>query len=120
MKGAQESEIELEWRHLGVEARRMASQLQNALIAQCESPAAQIVQRDEDSDNGFETWRQLWLRYKPLKRAKATSRMTTVLEWKFNLKDFENSFNEWENEIHRYDSEQSTPFPDEIKAGILL
>ena len=120
MKHAQEQPDPLDFETFEEPAKKLAAQLQNALIALCEGPAAKIVQRDEESENGFETWRLLWLRYRPLQRAKATSRMTTILEWKFDIKDFENSFNEWEGEIHRYDSEQSTPFPDEIKAGILI
>ena len=105
MTHVQDLEIEPNWAALTIEDLRLGAQLQNALNALCEGPAARIVQRDERSDNGFETWRLLWRRYKPLKRAKATTRLTTILEWKFDFKDFENSFNDWEAEIYRYDSE---------------
>ena len=93
--------------------------MQNALIALCDGPAAKIVQRQENSDNGLESWRLLCARYAPSKRSKATGRMMKILMWKFDLNNFENSFNEWESEIAKYDSEQGTPFSDEVKIGIL-
>ena len=64
--------------------------------------------------------RQLWERYRPITRARATNRMSTIIFWKFNQRDFENSSNEWENEINRYDAEASSRFPDEVKIGILI
>ena len=108
------------WTNLDRNNQRLSSQLQNALQALCKGPAAKIIRRDPLGLNGFESWRQLWERYRPITRARATNRMSTIIFWKFNQKDFENSFNEWENEINRYDSESDSRFPDEIKIGILI
>ena len=101
------------------EAEVLSFQLQNALIALCDGPSSKIVQRQEKSENGAESWRLLFNRYSPSTRSKATGRMMKILTWKFNMENFENSFNEWEAEISRYDSEQSTPFSDEVKIGVL-
>ena len=57
----------------------LAVQLQNALIALCDGPASKIVQRQEHSENGIESWRQLYNRYSPSKRSKATGRMMKIL-----------------------------------------
>ena len=46
----------------------LASQMQNALIALCEGPAAKIVQRQENFENGLESWRLLCARYAPSQR----------------------------------------------------
>ena len=101
------------------EVEQLSTMLQNALIALCDGPAAKIVQRQDLSENGLESWRQLYNRYSPSKRSKATGRMMKILTWKFNMDQFENSFNEWEAEIAKYDSEQVTPFSDEVKIGVL-
>ena len=120
MLQAQESVEAIDYDQLPPLMQVLASQLQNVLVSLCEGPAYRIVTRDEESSNGLESWRRLWLRYRPIRRAKATSRMTKILNWKFVEKDFENSFNEWEAEITRYESDQTNQIPQEIKAGILL
>ena len=98
----------------------MSIQLQNILIALCEGAAMKIVQRQEESENGFEAWRQLTLRFDGSRRSKATGHMTTILQWNFNMKDFEASFNDWEAEIEKYNRIEVTDFPDEVKIGILM
>ena len=108
------------WADLDRNNQRLSSQLQNALQSLCRGPAAKIIRRDPLGLNGFESWRQLWERYRPITRTRATNRLSTIIFWKFNQRDFENSFNEWENEINRYDAEASSRFPDEIKIGILI
>ena len=59
--------------------QRLSSQLQNALQALCKGPAAKIIRRDPLGLNGFESWRLLWERYRPITRARATNRMSTIL-----------------------------------------
>ena len=99
----------------------MSAQLQNMLIQFTEGPAARIVHRvEQECDNGFESWRLLYRRYSPLKRAKATNRLTKIINWTFKDHDLETSFNEWEAEIFRYESEQPNPIADDIKIGILV
>mgnify|MGYP001221177644 FL=1 len=120
MKDSQERTTPIIYDDLTDEVNLLSSTLQNALMALTEGSAARIVQRDPQSVNGFESWRLLYQRYKPLARAKATSRLQKIPNWKFNLQDFETSFTEFENEIFLYDSEQDSPFPGEIKAGVLL
>ena len=51
---------------------------------------------------------------------KATNRITKILNWKFKPDDLEQSFNEWENEIFKYETEQTTVIGDDVKIGILL
>ena len=101
--------------------RKMSFQLQNMLISLTEGPAAKMVHREEqECNNGFESWRLLHRRYSPLKRARATNRLTKIINWTFKENDLETSFNEWETETYRLDSEQSQPLSDEVKIGILI
>ena len=118
---AQEQEDPIDFDLLHEDEQIMAAQLHNMLITLCDGPAARIVQRnDNEFDNGFETWRLLWRRYAPLKRAKATNRITKILNWVFKPNDLETCFNDWEAKINQYDAEQSTPISDDVKIGILI
>ena len=74
--------------------KSLAATLQNSLIALCRGASAKIIRRDQSGLNGFESWRLLWERYRPSRIAKATSRISNIIYWKFNQKDFLNSFNE--------------------------
>ena len=101
MNEAQESETPIDFDLLEADEQLMSAQLHNMLITLCDGPAARIVQRnDNEFDNGFETWRLLHRRFAPLKRAKATNRITKILNWNFKPNDLETSFNEWESEIY--------------------
>ena len=46
--------------------------------------------------------------------------MNAILNWQFKMDNFENSFGQWESEIERYEKEQNSDSPSEIKIGILL
>jgi hypothetical protein len=116
---AQETD-EINFGTLTRDKQMMSIHLQNVLISLTEGPALRIVKRQEQSENGFEAWRQLCLRYDPSTRSKATSIMTTILNWKFNMQEFESNFNDFEAENEKYDRDQSSAFPDEVKIGVLL
>jgi hypothetical protein len=96
---AQETD-EINFETLARDRQRMSIHLQNVLISLTEGPALRIVKRQEQSENGFEAWRQLCLRYV--------------------LQEFESNFNDFEAEIEKYDRDQNSPFPDEVKIGVLL
>ena len=52
------------------QGKELAIQLQNFLILLCHDKASQIVYRDDSEENGFESWRRLYVRYSPNKRMK--------------------------------------------------
>ena len=67
-----------------------------------------------------ETWRQVSVQDDLVSTvSKATSLMTSLLNWKFNMNVFESSFNDFEKMVELYDREQSKPFPDEVKKCIV-
>ena len=45
--------------------------------------------------------------------------MMQILTWKFDMHHFENSLNDREAEMPRYDSELDAPFSSEVKVGTL-
>ena len=92
MNDARDADDQIDFESLADDHKQMAVQLQNALISLTEGPAAKLVQTDEDTENGFETWRRLNVRYTMSKRSRATGRMHTILTWNFNYNDFETSF----------------------------
>ena len=42
-----------------------------------------------------------------------------IRQWMFDMNNLADSFNEWEADIAKYHSEQTTPFPDEVKICVL-
>jgi len=74
----------------------------------------------EEYENGFKSWRLLWLRYGPPADASNTTRMTTIRHWRFRDADSEDNLAEWEAEIAKYEDEHNIPMPDEVKVGIVL
>ena len=89
LKNAQESTEPIDYDLLDEPEQIMAVQLQHVLTSLTEGPAHKVVMKDDYYDNGLESWRQLWLRYGPTKRSRATGRMTSILQWKFRENQFE-------------------------------
>ena len=83
---AQNTESSIGLDTLDTGQQRASIMLQSALVGLCEGPALSIVNRIEDNISGFESWRLLWQRYRPMRREKATARVTKILEWVFDKK----------------------------------
>ena len=79
MNEAKDSEEPIDYNLLDSEWQAMAVQLQNALVAFCSGSALQVVRKEGDSDDGFETCRKLCSRFAPSKRSRATGRMSAIL-----------------------------------------
>ena len=73
------------------------------LISQLVKDSANLIFRQNEDSNGFETWRRL---YKKLSLPGATwsaSLLTQLLDFKFNPATFEQDFNVWETIKSRYE-----------------
>ena len=97
----------------------LSTMLYNALVQLREGPASRLVQR-QDNSNGIETWRKLYNRYNASTRSRATGRITKIIQWEFDMNNFETSFNDWEAEISKYETEQGQTISDDVKIGILF
>ena len=83
--------VDLELEADGVDI--LAAQLPNALMPLTDGPAAKLVQRQEKTENGLESWRIPYQAYAPSKRSKTTSQMMKILTWRVDMSNFENNFN---------------------------
>ena len=80
-------EIELQPNHdpidfatLTDQEKLLSAQLQQALQALCKGSALKLVSQDQLGVNGFETWRRMYQRYRPIQKARAASRMNTIMK----------------------------------------
>ena len=73
------------------------------LVSVTEGPAYTILEQVEE-ENGFEAYRKLYVRYAKTKMQNAIMRMASIINIKFHDTTFENTFAEWESEIHKLES----------------
>ena len=107
MRASEEATDSAKFDLLDADEQLLAILLQSALITLCEGVASRIAQRNQEGQNGFESWRPLSQRYGPTQRTQDLSRMQKILNRKFRstYQHFENDFNEWEIEIQKVDLE---------------
>ena len=87
--------------------------------------AAYTILEQVDEENGLEAYRKLYARYAKTKMQNAIMRMAAIVNIKFQDTTFENTFSEWESEIHKLESALKTErtdgkLADEVKIGILI
>ena len=70
--------------------------------------AAYTILEQVDEGNGFEGYRKLYLRFAKTKIQNAIMRMASIINIKFQDTNFENTFSEWESEIHKLESSLKT------------
>ena len=73
------------------------------LVSVTEGPAYTIIEQVEE-ENGYEAYRQMNIRYAKTKMQTAIMRMAAIINIKFHDSTFENSFAEWEGEIHKLET----------------
>ena len=98
---------------------KLSSLFYYVLSGLTEGPAYTIVDQIEDA-NGFEAWRRLSNRYAKTKLQSAIMTLVTIVNTKFNEKDFETTFAEWENYINKFEMAVGKELYDEIKVGLLI
>ena len=104
--------------------KQMNPFLYHTLASLVEGPAYTILDQAEE-ENGFEAFRKLHLRYAKTKMQNAIMRMAAIINMKFQDTTFENTFTEWESEIHKLETGLKTEhsdgkLADEVKIGILI
>merc|ERR1711965_155000 len=87
----------------------------------CHNKASSIVCRDDSDENGFESWRRLYVRHAPSKRVKYLGHMQKILTWKFTEANLEQDLNDWEAEIENYKTGGGQDIiTDDVKVGVLM
>ena len=80
------------------------------LISQLVKDSAQLIVRQNEDSNGFETWRRLYKKFSLPGATRITSLLTQLLDFKFNPATFEQNVNVWETIKSRYERQSRTTF----------
>ena len=70
--------------------------------------------------NGYETYRQLALRFSLPLGTRSIGYLTSLLKPKFDDHKFEESFLQWEFELAKYERDNGGQLPDNVKIAVLL
>ena len=82
--------------------------------------SAKLIVRQNEDNNGFETWRRLYNKFSLPGATRSTSLLTRLLDVKFNPATFEQDFNVWETIKSRYERQSGQPLPDGVLVATLL
>ncbi len=110
--------------HLGDEdvpdhrAIRMSRHLKYLLILLCHGAPLTIL-RTATTENGFEIWRLLSLRYSPNPIANSFGMLGHILEPVLPEAHFQDAFAYWEAHIAKYERDTGTPLADSVKIAVL-
>ena len=104
--------------------KQMNPFLYYTMVSLIEGSSYTILEQVEE-ENGLEAYRKLYLRFAKTKMQNAIMRMAAIVNIKFQDTTFENTFTEWESEIHKLEtalkSDTSTgKLADEVNIGILI
>jgi hypothetical protein len=76
---------------------------------------------DNESLNGYESWRILCIRYKVKASHRATGRLSQILSMKFGgIGTIEDTLAKWESELRKCESEVRSPLQDAVKLAVLM
>ena len=81
--------------------------------------AAATVCRQYQHEMGLETYRQLNNRFIPL-GTRSIGYLKKLLKPTFDSNNFEESFSNWEFKLSRYERDNNTTLPDQIKIAVLM
>ena len=98
---------------------QLSGDLHFLLVNTCDGAASTIC-RQNMLGNGFETWRQLHLRYALPLGTRSIGYLTKLLKPQLDENKFEESFTTWEFQLAKYEQDNRTLLPDAIKIAILL
>ena len=82
--------------------------------------AAATVCRQYQHEMGLETYRQLSNRFAIPLGTRSIGYLTKLLKPTFDSNNFEESFSNWEFELSRYERDNNTALPDQIKIAVLM
>ena len=82
--------------------------------------AAATVCRQYQHEMGLETYRQLSNRFAIPLGTRSIGYLTKLLKPTFDSNNFEESFSNWEFELSRYERDNNTTLPDQIKIAVLM
>ena len=99
--------------------KQLGSDLNYIRVNTCDDTAATIC-RQHATNTGFEIWRQLHIRLSIPIGTRSIGYLTKLLKPQFDEHKFEESYTAWEFEVTRYERDNNTTLPDNVKIAILL
>ena len=82
--------------------------------------AAATVCRQHQHEIGLEVYRALCNRFSIPTGTRSIGTLTRLLKPTFDTNNFEESFSNWEFELNRYERDNTTRLPDQVKIAILM
>ena len=98
---------------------QLASNLKYILITITTASAATVV-RQHHLSMGLEVYRQLCRRFSTPLGTRSIGYLTKLLKPTFDHNNFEESFSNWEFELQRYEADNTTRLPDQVKIAVLM
>ena len=97
----------------------LANNLKYILISTTTAAAATVC-RQHQTAMGFEMYRQLCQSFSIPLGTRSIGYLTRLLKPTFNHINFEESFSTWEFEVGRYERDNNTQLPDQVKIAVLM
>ena len=98
---------------------QLDSNLKYVLINVTTGPAATLC-RQHQHEIGLEILRQMHIRFALPVGTRSIGYLTKLLKPTLNPDNFEESFSNWEFDVNRYERDNNTKLPDQVKIAILL
>ena len=98
---------------------QLSSNPKYILITITTASAATVV-RQHHLAMGLEVYRQLCLRFSTPLGTRSIGYLTKLLKPTFDHNNFEESFSNWEFGLQRYEADNTTRLPDQVKIAVLL
>ena len=90
------------------------------LLALITEDSAKLIVRQNESGNGFETWRLLCQKFTLPGAAKDVGLLSKIMNFTFRTSDFDKDFDQWENLKKRYERQTKSLIPDSVLIALLL
>ena len=98
---------------------QLSSNLKYILITITTASAATVV-RQHHLAMGLEVYKQLCLRFSTPLATRSIGYLTKLLKPTFDHNNFEESISNWEFELQRYEADNTTRLPDQVKIAVLM
>ena len=96
-----------------------ATDLRYILINIC-SGAAATTCRQHQSQNGFEIYQQLCVRFSVPLGTRLMGYLTKLLKPTFDMNNFEETFSQWEFELYKVERDNGQALPESVKIAVIL
>ncbi len=101
--------------------QKESKQIYYVLSMLCKKKALKILRKVKRTQNGYEGWRRLWLRYRPESGGRELVLHESVLYPNFptDTEEFEDALMEWENDIDEYEDASGEEISDKTRISII-